>query len=120
MASGYGILLQGAHEAERTALHTPSADDFSGDLNRVSHARVTHKTFSDGCTSQVTDEWGMVREADESNDQHGRGFTLFKYADTEVELSTLPQAPVECDEYKAFVSDRILSPNEPFGEAGGR
>eukprot|EP00439_Symbiodinium_sp_Y106_P032208 s2743_g3.t2 len=26
-------------------------------------------------------------------------------------------APVECDEYKAFVSDRILSPNEPFGEA---
>eukprot|EP00439_Symbiodinium_sp_Y106_P027336 s1497_g3.t1 len=45
------------------------------------------------------------------------GFTLFKYADTEVELSTLPQASVESDEYKAFVSDRILSPNEPFGEA---
>ena len=61
------------HMKPRTAVYTPSADDFPGDINRVSHARVTHKSFSDGCTSQVTDERGMVREADESNDQPWTG-----------------------------------------------
>ena len=64
------------HMKPRTAVYTPSADDFPGDINRVSHARVTHKSFQMDAQVKLpmNGEW-FVKQM-RAMISHGRGIYL--------------------------------------------